>query len=108
MAFGGFSGLPVPTGDLLASLHIGFRGCLDGSNEPGMAAGGGLIGEPGYDAVPTKRFTPSALAARYGSGENAGLRLPANVSRNTPTTEARGILPTNWESGDERMCSVLK
>ncbi|MBB6165510.1 hypothetical protein HNQ72_005356 [Rhizobium wenxiniae] len=37
------------------------------------------------------RFTPSALAARYGSDESAGFRLPANVSRNTPATEAGGL-----------------
>jgi len=37
------------------------------------------------------RFTPSALAARYGSDESAGSRLPANVSRNTPATEAGGL-----------------
>ena len=42
VAFGVFSGLPVPTGDPLASLHIGLRRCLDGSTEPGMAAGGRL------------------------------------------------------------------
>jgi len=36
-------------------------------------------------------FTSSIFAARYGSNESAGLRLPANVSRNTPATEARGL-----------------
>jgi len=33
-------------------------------------------------------FTSSTFPARYGSDESAGLRLPANVSRNTPATEA--------------------
>jgi len=33
-------------------------------------------------------FTSFTFPARYGSSESAGLRLPANVSRNTPATEA--------------------
>jgi len=36
-------------------------------------------------------FTSSTFSARYGSDESAGSRLPANVSRNTPATEAVGL-----------------
>jgi hypothetical protein len=55
---------------------------------PAWLPGEGLIGEFGFDAAPSMSFTPFALAARYGSDESAGSRLPANVSRNTPATEA--------------------
>jgi len=37
------------------------------------------------------RFTPCALAARYGSDESAGPHQHANASRNTPAMEARGL-----------------
>ncbi|CDZ59086.1 Hypothetical protein NGAL_HAMBI2566_33000 [Neorhizobium galegae bv. orientalis] len=36
-------------------------------------------------------FTSLTFPARYGSNEGAGSRLPANVSRNTPATEAGGL-----------------
>ena len=91
VALGVFSGLPAPTGDPLASLHTGFLRCLDGSTEPGMAAGGRLDRTVRFDAAPSMHFTPSALAARYGSNESAGFHLPANVSRNTPAMEAGGL-----------------
>src|SRR5690606_37669937 len=42
VAFGVLSGLPVPTGDRLASLHAGSLLRLDGSTEPGLATRGRL------------------------------------------------------------------
>jgi hypothetical protein len=87
VAFGVFSGLPVPTDDPLASLHVVAHTWTAQPN-PAWLPGGGLIGKLGFDALLPKSFTPFALAARYGSNESAGPRLPANVSRNTPATEA--------------------
>ena len=55
VAFGVLSGLPVPKGDLLASLHSGFLCCLDGSTEPGMAARGRLDREK---VAPSHAFHP--------------------------------------------------
>jgi len=43
-------------------------------------------------------FTSSTIAARYGSDESAGLRLPANVSRNTPATEAGELWAQVWRA----------
>ena len=86
VALGVLSGLPAPTGDPLASLHVVSHTWTAQPN-PAWLPGGGLIGEFGFDAIPSMHFTPFALAARYGSNESAGPHLPTNVSRNTPATE---------------------
>jgi hypothetical protein len=93
VAFGVLSGLPAPTDKNLASLHGFVRGLLSGNPatwtaqpNPAWLPGGGFM-EPGSPRALV--FTSSTFAARYGSNASAGLRLPANVSRNTPATETR-------------------
>ncbi len=97
VAFGVLSGLPAPTGDHLASLHGFVHDLLSGNPatctaqpNPARRPGGGLIGRLAFSA-PSMAFTSLTFPARYRSNQGAGLRLPANVSRNTPATEAGGL-----------------
>lgn len=58
-------------------------------------------------------FTSLTIAARYGSSEGAGLRLPATVSRNTPAAETRlsmGQVFGAGTSGDDvcRLCGLSR
>ncbi len=90
VALGVLSGLPAPTGDPLASLHV-VSYTWTAIPNPAWLPGGGLIGGAGLSIANSMIFTPSALAARYGSNESAGPHLSANVSRNTPAMEAGGL-----------------
>jgi hypothetical protein len=108
VALGVLSGLPVPTGDPLASLHGFVLDFLSGNPatwtaqpNPAWLPGGGLIGDGGLSITASMSFTPFALAARYGSERKR--RLPPARERLAKHSGdgSREIVGTGLESGDE-------
>jgi len=92
VAFGVLSGLPAPTDDCLAfSARKVSLALARLKPNPAQRPGGCLIEVPALSDARSMAFTSSTFPARYGSDESAGFRLPANVSRNTPATEAGGL-----------------
>ena len=102
VALGVFSGLPVPTGDPLASLHVVSHTWTAQPN-PAWLPGGGLIGK----GCPFPCISPLPLLPHVTVQTKAPAPACPRTSRETLRRWRQGIVGMGLESEDEVMCKGL-